>query len=147
MVESKYYCPLTDFVLIETIVTPTVAPFNTLGIRCHNVREFRLLAFLAYPHDCLFKKMLNSSFLPTFAEVFVNGVPFGKVLWEHPPSVSADKQVEYSLKNRTQGTLSLTAIILKEYFVNIRPLTLGQMCLIEVDFMHNQSFSFYNTLV
>lgn len=118
------------FVPIETIVTRTVAPFHTLGIQYAHGREFQLVAFLAYPHDCLFNLMFNMSVLPLFAEVFVNGLPFGKFHWEHPSLASADKQIEDSLKNLTQGIFSVTTIIFKEYFVNIRPLTHGLLCLI-----------------
>lgn len=41
----------------------------------------------------------------------------------------------------------LAAIIFKEYFVYIRPLTLGQVCLIEILFVHKFIFLSFNTLI
>lgn len=51
---------------------------------------------------------------------------------EHTPLATTDKTEEYSCKQRAKRIFVMSVIISKEYIVYIRPLTLGQMCLIEV---------------
>lgn len=69
------------------------------------------------------------------------------VVGKHTPLTFADQKIQNSLEYGAQGIFTVSAIIFKEYFVYIRPLTLGPMCLIEADFMHTNLFSSTNTLI
>lgn len=135
------------FIGIETIVAVTVAPFNALRVQRPDRRAFVLLAFTSDSHDCLFYEMLDMAILSPFAEKLIDRLPFRKITGKHSPLTPADQQIQDSLEYGAQGIFTVPAIIFKEYFVYIRPLTLGQMCLIEESYMHDKTFSPYNTLV
>ena len=134
------------FVGIESVVALTVAPLDTLGVKCHHRRCGGLPAFATDLHDELFDTMIQISFRPPLAEVPVHGLPFGKVVGKHTPLTSADQKIQNSLEYGAQGIFTVSAIIFKEYFVYIRPLTLGQMCLIEESHMHDKTFFLLSTL-
>ncbi len=59
---------------------------------------------------------------------------------------TADQKIQDGLEYGAQGIFAAPAIIFKEYFVYIRPLTLGQMCLIEESYMHDKTFFLLTTL-
>ena len=81
------------FIGIETVVALTVAPFDTLDVKRHDRRCGALLMFAAYLHDKFFYTMIQIAFRPPFVEVPVNGLSFGKIVWEHTPLVVADQKV------------------------------------------------------
>lgn len=128
------------FVGIETIVVLTVAPLDALGVKRHHRRCGGVSAFATYLHDEFFYTVIKIPFHPSFVEVPVHGLPFRKVVGEHSPLASADQQIQNCLEYGAQGIFAVSAIIFKEYFVYIRPLTLGQMCLIEECYMHDKTF-------
>lgn len=131
---------------IETVVAVTVAPFNTLGIQCSDSRTFVLFAFLPDSHDCLFYEMFNMTVLSPLTEKLIDRLPFRKIPGEHSPLATADQQIKDCLEYGAQGIFAVSTIIFKEYFVYIRPLTLGQMCLIEESYMHDKTFFLLTTL-
>lgn len=135
------------FIGVETIVALTVAPLDALGVKCHCRRGGGLPAFATYLHDEFLDTVIHIPLRPPFVEVPVHCLPFGKVVWEHSPLASTDQKIQNCLEYGAQGIFAVSAIIFKEYFVYIRPLTLGQMCLIEADFMHTNLFSSTNTLI
>ena len=128
------------FIGIETVVAMTVTPFDALRIQCSDRRAFALPAFSSDSHDCLFYEMFDMAILSPLAEILIDRLPFRKIPGEHPPLATADQQIQDSLKYGAQGIFAVSAIIFKEYFVYIRPLTLGQMCLIEESYMHDKTF-------
>lgn len=132
---------------IEPIVTMTVAPLDALGIKSHNRRRGILLATSAYLHDKFFYAVIQIAFCSPFMEVPIDRLPFGKVMRQHTPLAATDQNIKDCLEYSAKGIFAVSAIIFKEYFVYIRPLTLGQMCLIEADFMHTNRFSSINTLI
>lgn len=132
---------------IESIVTMTVTPLDTLGIKRHDRRCGGLLTFATYLHDEFFYTVIQISFRPPFMKVPIDRLPFRKIVRKHAPLATADQKIKDCLEDRAQGIFAVSAIIFKEYFVYIRPLTLGQMCLIEADFMHTNLFSSTNTLI
>ena len=125
---------------IETVVAVTVAPFDTLGIQCSDSRTFVLFAFPSDSHDCLFYEMFDTAVLSPLTEKLIDRLPFGKIPGEHAPLAAADQKIQNCLEYGAQGIFAVSAIIFKEYFVYIRPLTLGQMCLIEESYMHDKTF-------
>ena len=131
---------------IKTVVALTVAPFDTLGIQCSDRRTFVLFAFLSDSHDCLFYEMFDMAVLSPLTEKLIDRLPFRKILGKHSPLAAADQQVQDCLEYGAQGIFTVPAIIFKEYFVYIRPLTLGQMCLIEESYMHDKTFFLLTTL-
>lgn len=135
------------FVGIETVVALTIAPLDALGVKCHHRRCGRLPAFATYLHDEFFYTVAQIPFCSPFVEVPVHGLPLRKVVWKHTPLAADDQKIQNCLEYGAQGIFAVSAIIFKEYFVYIRPLTLGQMCLIEADFMHTNLFSSTNTLI
>ena len=135
------------FIGIETIVALTVAPLDALGVKCHHRRCGGLPPFTTYLHDEFFYTVAQIAVRPPFMEVPIDRLPFWKIMWKHAPLASADQKIQNSLEYRAQGIFTVSAIIFKEHFVYIRPLTLGQMCLIEADFMHTNRFSSTNTLI
>lgn len=132
---------------IEPIVTLTVAPLDALGIKCHDRGCGGLLTFATYLHDEFFYTMIQISFCSPFMEVPIDRLPFGKVMRQHAPLATADQNIKDCLEYGAKRIFAVSAIIFKEYFVYIRPLTLGQMCLIEAEFMHTNRFSSTNTLI
>lgn len=140
------FMPFT-FIGVETVVALTVAPLDALRVKCHNRRCGALSAFATYLHDEFFYTVTLIPFCPPLAEIPVHDLPFRKVVWKHTPLASADQKIQDGLEYGAQGIFTVSAIIFKEYFVYIRPLTLGQMCLIEADFMHTNLFSSTNTLI
>lgn len=135
------------FVGVETVVALTVAPFDALGVKCHYRRCGGLPAFATYLHDEFFYAVTQISFRPPFMEVPIDRLPLRKIVRKHAPLASADQKIKDCLEYGAQGIFAVSEIIFKEYFVYIRPLTLGQMCLIEADSMHNNLFSSTNTLI
>ena len=135
------------FIGIEPVVALTVAPLDTLGVKRHDRRCGGLSTFAAYLHDEFFYAVAQIAVCPPFVEVPIDRLPFWKIVRKHAPLASADQKIQYCLEYGTQGIFAVSAIIFKEYFVYIRPLTLGQMCLIEADFMHTNRFSSTNTLI
>ena len=132
---------------IETVVILTIAPLYALGFKRHHRRCGGLPAFAAYLHDEFFDTVIQIPFRPTFVAVPLHGLPFGKVVREQPPLAASDQKIQDCLEYGAQGIFAVSAIIFKEYFVYIRPLTLGQMCLIEADSMHTNRLSSTNTLI
>lgn len=128
------------FIGIETVVTVTVAPFDTLRVQGTDRRAFVLFAFMSDSHDGLFYEMFDMAVLSPFAEKLIDRLPFRKIIGEHSPLAAADQQIQDSLEYGAQGIFAVSAIIFKEYFVYIRPLALGQMCLIEESYMHDKIF-------
>ena len=131
---------------IETVVALAVAPFDTLGIQCSDRRTFVLSAFLSDSHDCLFYEMLDMTVLSPLTEKLIDRLPFRKIPGKHSPLATADQKIQNCLEYGAQGIFAAPAIIFKEYFVYIRPLTLGQMCLIEESYMHDKTFFLLTTL-
>lgn len=131
---------------IETVVTPPVTPFGALRVKCHHRRNRILLALLSYPHDEFLYAVIQVTLCSPFVEVPVYSLPFGEVMRKHAPLAAADEYIEHCFKERTEGIFAMSAIIFKEYFVYIRPLALGQMCLIEEDFMHDKICFLLTTL-
>ena len=80
-------------------------------------------------------------------EVPIDRLPFWEIVRKHAPLATADQKIQDCLEYGAQGIFAVSAIIFKEFFVYIRPLTLGQMCLIEADFMHTNRLSSTNTLI
>lgn len=134
------------FIGIETVVAVAVAPFDALRIQCSDRRAFALLAFPSDPHDCLFYEMLDMAVLSPLAEILIDRLPFRKISGKHSPLAPTDQKVQDCLEYGAQGIFAVSAIIFKEYFVYIRPLTLGQMCLIEESYMHDKTFFLLSTL-
>lgn len=132
---------------IEPIVTLTVAPLDALGIKCHDRGCGGLLTFATYLHDEFFYTVIQISFCSPFMEIPIDRLPFGKVMRQHAPLATADQNIKDCLEYGAKGIFAVSAIIFKEYFVYIRPLPLGQMCLIEAEFMHTNRFSSTNTLI
>ena len=128
------------FIGIEPVVAMTVAPFDALRVQRPDRRAFVLFAFTSDSHDCLFYKMLDTAILSPLTEKLINRLPFRKILGEHSPLTTTDQQIQDCLEYGAQGIFAVSAIIFKEYFVYIRPLTLGQMCLIEECYMHDKTF-------
>ena len=135
------------FIGIETIITLAIAPLDALSVKCHHRRCGGLTAFATYLHDEFLDTVIQIPLRPPFVEVPIHGLPFGKIVWKHTPLAYAGQQVQDCLEYGAQGIFAMSAIIFKEYFVYIRPLTLGQMCLIEAVFMHSNLFSSTNTLI
>lgn len=136
-----------DFLIgIETVVTPSITPFGALRVKCHYRRCRILPALLSYLHYEFLYAVTQITLCSPFAEVSVYCLPFGEVMWKHAPLAAADEDIEHCFKERTQGIFAMAAIIFKEHFVYIRPLTLGQMCLIEEDFMHDKICFLLTTL-
>ena len=135
------------FIGIEPVVALTVAPLDTLGVKRHDRRCGGLFTFAAYLDDEFFYAVAQIAVCPPFVEVPIDRLPFWKIVRKHAPLASADQKIQNCLEYGTQGIFAVSAIIFKEYFVYIRPLTLGQMCLIEADFMHTNRFSSTNTLI
>ena len=135
--------PFDAFVRIETIVTLMVTPFDALSVKCSNRWDIRLFSFSPYLHYHLFNTEFYTPVLFPFREIPIYRLPFRKVFWQHPPLTPGDQNEENGLKDGAEGIFTVAAIIFKEYFVYIRPLTLGQMCLIEAYFMHINRFFFY----
>ena len=134
------------FIGIKTVVTVTVAPFYALSVQCSDRRAFVLLAFSSDSHDCLFYEMFNMTVFSPLAEILIDRLPFRKILGKHSPLAAADQQIQNRLEYRAQRIFAVSAIIFKEHFVYIRPLTLGQMCLIEESYMHDKTFFLLTTL-
>lgn len=128
------------FIGVETVVALAVAPLDALSVKCHYRWGGGLPAFATYLHDEFFYTVIQIPFRSPFVEVPVHCLPFGKVVWEHTPLASTDRKIQNSLEYGAQRIFTMSAIIFKEYFVYIRPLTLGQMCLIEAVFMHTNLF-------
>nr|AGK84824.1 hypothetical protein metaSSY_00700 [uncultured bacterium BAC25G1] len=84
--------------------------------------------------------------LSPLAKKLIDRLPFRKILGKHSPLASADQKIKDGLEYGAQGIFAVSAIIFKEYFVYIRPLTLGQMCLIEESYMHDNTFFLLSTL-
>ena len=135
------------FIGIEPVAALTVAPLDTLGVKRHDRRCGGLFTFAAYLDDEFFYAVAQIAVCPQFVEVPIDRLPFWKIVRKHAPLASADQKIQYCLEYGAQGIFAVSAIIFKEYFVYIRPLTLGQMCLIEADFMHTNRFSSTNTLI
>ena len=135
------------FIGIKAVVTHPVTPPDALRIKRSCDRNVILPVLLPDPHNRLFYKKLDTSVISPFTEELIHRLPFGKILREHTPLTSADQQIKYSLKDGAQRIFTVSAIIFKEYFLYIRPLTLTQMCLIVVYFMYMNFFSPINTLV
>ena len=134
------------FIGIETVIAPAVAPFDALCVQCSDCRAFVLPAFASDSHDCLFYEMFYMAVLSPLAEKLIDRLPFRKILGKHSPLAAADQKIQDRLEYGTQGIFAVSAIIFKEYFVYIRPLTLGQMCLIEESYMHDKTFFLLSTL-
>lgn len=134
------------FIGIETVVAVAVAPFDALRIQCSDRRAFPLLAFPSDSHDCLFYEMFDMAVLSPLAEILIDRLPFRKIFGKHSPLAAADQQIQNRLEYGAQGIFAVPAIIFKEYFVYIRPLTLGQMCLIEESYMHDKNLFLLTTL-
>lgn len=132
--------PLDAFVRIETVVTFMVTLFDALSIKCSYCWDIRLFPFSPYLHYHLFNTEFYTPVLSPFGEMPIYRLPFRKVFWQHPPLTPGDLNEENGLKDGAEGIFTVAAIIFKEYFVYIRPLTLGQMCLIEAYFMHINRF-------
>lgn len=132
---------------IESIVTLTIAPLVASCIKCHDRRGSILIASFAYLHDKFFHAVTLITFCSPFVKIPIDRLPLGKIVWDHAPLAATDQKIQDSLEYRAQGIFAVSAIISKEYFVYIRPLTLGQMCLVEADFMHTNRFSSTNTLI
>ncbi len=140
--------PLDAFVRIEAVGTLMVIPFDALSIKCSYSWNIRLFSFSPYLHYHLFNTEFYTPVLSPFGEMPVYRLPFRKVFWLHPPLTPGDHNEENGLKDGAERIFTVAAIIFKEYFVYIRPLTLGQMCLIEAYYMHiNRFFSSINTLI
>ncbi len=84
--------------------------------------------------------MVDTVVLSPLTEKFRDRLPFWEISGEHSLLASADQQIQDCLEYGAQGIFAVSAIIFKEYFVYIRPLTLGQMCLIEESYMHDKAF-------
>lgn len=134
------------FIGIESVVALTVAPLYALGVKRHDRRCGGLLTLTAYLHDEFFYTMIQIAFRPPFVKVPIHGLPFGEVMGKHTPLAAADQKIQDGLEYGSQGIFAVSAIIFKEYFVYIRPLTLGQMCLIEESYMHDKTFFLLSTL-
>lgn len=134
------------FIGIEAVMTHTVAPFHTLCVKRHYGRSRSLFPFASNSHDEILYAMLYPSGMPPLSKIPVHCIPSGKVMRKHAPLATADEDVENCFKEGTQGIFAMSAIIFKEYFVYIRPLTLGQMCLIEEGYMHDNLFFLLTTL-
>lgn len=128
------------FIGIETVIAPAVASFYALRIQCSDCRAFVLPAFASDSHDCLLDEMFDMTVLSPLAEKLIDRLPFRKILWKHSPLAAADQKIQKCLEDGAQGIFAVSAIIFKEYFVYIRPLALGQMCLIEECYMHDKTF-------
>lgn len=131
---------------IETVVALTVAPFDTLRVHRSGCRAFVLPPFASDPHDCLFHEMLDTAVLSPLVEKLIYRLPFRKIPGKHSPLAATDQKIQDCLEYGAQGIFAVSAIIFKEYFVYIRPLTLGQMCLIEESCMHDKIFFLLSTL-
>lgn len=134
------------FIGIETVIALAVAPFDTLRVQCSNCRAFVLPTFASDSHDCLFYEMFDMAVFSPLAEKLIDRLPFRKILGKHSPLAAADQKIQDCLENGAQGIFAVSAIIFKEYFVYIRPLTLGQMCLIEESYMHDKNSFLLTTL-
>lgn len=134
------------FVGIETVVTLMITPLDTLSVQCAYAWGCILFPFTPDLHNHLLDAEFNASVVSPLGEVPIYGLPFWKVLRQHSPLTTADQNKEYGLKDGAEGIFAFATIILKEYFVYIRPLTLGQMCLIEVFFMHIKTLFLLQTL-
>lgn len=132
---------------IESIVTLTVAPLGALGIKCPDRRGGILIASFTYPHNKFFYAAIQITLCSPFVKIPIDRLPLGKIVWEQEPLTATDQRIQDCLEYGMQGIFAVSAIIFKEYFVYIRPLNLGQMCLIEVDFMHTNRFPSTNTLI
>lgn len=127
------------FICVETVVAVTVAPFYALGIQCSDCRVAVLLAFASDPHDCLFYEMFDMAVLSPLTEKLIHRLPLRKILGKHYPLAAADQKIQDCLESGTQRIFVMSAIIFKECFVYIRPLTFGQMCLIEESYMRDKN--------
>ena len=135
------------FIGVKTIVALAVTPFDTLSVKCHDRWSYILFSTSADSHDSFFDEMFYPSILAPFAEKFVYGLPLGKVLGKHTPLATTNQQIQDCFKDGAEGIFAFATIIFKEYFVYIRSLTLGQMCLIEDFYMHNKSFFLLSTFL
>ena len=135
------------FIGIEPVAALTVAPLDTLGVQRHDRRCGGLFTFAAYLNDEFFYAVAQIAVCFPFVEVPIDRLPFWKIVRKHAPLASADQKIQNCLEYGAQGIFAVSAIIFKEYFVYIRTLTLGQMCLIEADFMHTNRFPSTNTLI
>lgn len=131
------------FICVIAIVAQSVTPLRTLCVQGHDCTSRILFALTSYLHDKLLYAMLQMSLIPPFVEVPIDGLPFREIMREHTPLATADKDEEYRFKQGTKRIFAMPAIIFKEYFDYIISLTLGQMCLIEVFFMHIKLFFFF----
>lgn len=134
------------FIGIETVIALAVAPFDTLCVQCSNCRAFVLPTFAPDSHDCLFYEMFDMTVFSPLAEKFIDRLPFRKIRGKHSPLAVTDQKIQDCLENGAQGIFAVSAIIFKEYFVYISPLTLGQMCLIEERYMHDKNSFLLTTL-
>lgn len=134
-------------VSIIAVVTQSIAPFGALCVQRHHRRRRVLFALSSDFHDKFLNAVFNASVVSPFVEIPIDRLPFGKVMRKHAPLAAADKNEEHGLKYGTERMFTVSTIIFKEYFVYIRPLTLGQMCLIESDYMHDIKFYSSNTLI
>ena len=134
------------FIGIETVVALTVAPFDALCVQCADSRASVLPTFASDSHNCLVYEMFDMAVLSPLAKKLIDRLPFRKILGKHSPLASADQKIKDGLEYGAQGIFAVSAIIFKEYFVYIRPLTLGQMCLIEESYMHDNTFFLLSTL-
>lgn len=144
------YMPFDSFhflVAIISIDTLPITPFDTLRVQCSDRGTFMLPSLTADFTYKFLQEVFNMSFLSPFTEEVVDILPGRHVMGQHSPLTSCNKNVEDGFKYGAERIFACSAIIFKEYFVYIRPLTLGQVCLIEIYSMHvNNVFSF-NTLI
>lgn len=132
---------------VKSIGCQPVAPLDALGVKSHHRRSGTLSAFASDLHDEMPDAVLNAPGVAPAPEIPVYRVPSRKVMRKHPPLAAADQKIQHGLEHGAKGIFAASVIIFKEYFVYIGPLALGQMCLIEEFFMHdNISFSPFNTL-
>lgn len=134
------------FIGVETVVAAAVPPFDALRVQCSDRLAFVLLAFASDSHDCLFYEIFDMAVLSPLAEKLIDRLPFRKIHGKHPPLAAADQQIQDCLEYGAQGIFAVSAIIFKEHFVYIRPLTLGQMCLIKESYMYDKTFFLLSTL-
>ena len=134
------------FIGIKAVVAVTVAPFYALCVQRSDSRALVLPASPSDSHDCLLYEVFYMAVLSPLAEILINRLPFRKIFGEHSPLATADQQIQDCLEYGAQGIFAVSAIIFKEHFVYIRPLTLGQMCLIEESYMHDKTFFLLTTL-
>lgn len=68
------------FIGAETVIALAVAPFDTLCVQCSNCRVFVLPTFASDSHDGLFYEMFDMAVFSPLAEIFIDRLPFRKIL-------------------------------------------------------------------